>query len=134
MLFRSFRAHSTTGILRNIAGLHRLSTGAEVNATIHPQRPDNHHVRAAIGPSGRDPILPVFFEAVLGPFPGQQALVAFRKPIARNVGRVVFGELFFSFGMCSFSNQKLELQRGPTSPRKLLHLLNSRGCAVFIST
>src|SRR5947209_19519308 len=49
-------------------------------------------------------------------------------------GRIAFGELFFSFGMCSFSNQKLELQRGPTSPRQLLHLLNSLGCAVFIST
>ena len=65
-----------------IARLARLAAGAEEQASVLPETPDDHGVRRAVGLDGGDPVVVRFFQALLGPGPGEQAFGAFGKTVA----------------------------------------------------
>src|ERR1035438_2470033 len=90
-------ADYAVGIARQVAGLARLAAGAEEQASVLPEAPDNHCVRRAVGLNGGDPVIVRLLQALLGPRPREKTLRAVRKTITGGVGTAGSG----SFGMSS---------------------------------
>lgn len=72
-------------ILREVLCLARSFSGAEVESSIEPKRPHDHDMRASIRTRSGDPILQAFRQSIFRPLPRQQAFLARRQAVVRNV-------------------------------------------------
>ncbi len=84
----SVQTHAV-GIARQIASFARLAAGAEEQASVLPEAPDDHRVRRClrrtVGLDRGDPVVVRLLQALLGPRPGQQALGTFGETVAGGV-------------------------------------------------